>query len=159
MAKSTVKFDFTRLNKIIPNVRKEFNKPTSLFKIKAIILKQILTGVSPVRGKKFQKYSDSYKKAIKKGKYSKEGKKVSPRNLKLSGDMLKTLDVKATIKDIIIKFTHELAEVHNKLGTRYGKVRRRLLPTESGEKFNTKIDSVIKDQLEIAVKKTVAKLK
>lgn len=49
------------------------------------------SGVSPIAGKKFPGYKDSYKAAIKGNRYDGLGKYVTPVNLKLTGEFLKNL--------------------------------------------------------------------
>ena len=102
---------------LISKVKREFAKRAPK-RIKVAIQKDILRGVSPVAGKgKLPKYSKSYKEVIRgkaayrtingkvvritnkdavtklNSKFRAHGKRISPVNMKLSGKMLKKLDV------------------------------------------------------------------
>ena len=108
-----------------------------------IIKNNILKGVSPVDGKgDFPDYSESYKKQIKRS-LGAFGKKVKPVNLKLSGQMLSTFFVNVAIVankiSAEIGFTDELFEIHNNKGAGKSKVKRRMLPTGTNERFNNNI--------------------
>lgn len=199
---------------LIPKIRKEFSKlgPKNF---RVAIQKDILRGVSPVRGKRFAKYSDSYKEQIrgkagyftKNGKVirissdggisnkdftniagrnnkgakkqlnknrkankaliaklnahiTKYGKRVSPRNMKLSGDMLKKLKVFTSGQvfgryRLVVFWKHKLADIHNRKGAGRSKVIRRLLPTKSNEKFNTRLTNKLLSELKKATNKIV----
>ncbi|GAG01758.1 unnamed protein product, partial [marine sediment metagenome] len=115
--KVTVNLDLFK--KLIPDIKKDFKNNASR-PIGFAILKDILRGVSPVKGQKWRKYSESYKgqirgditfrkiggkivpfKRTKRGPKidtvpRKEGKKISPVNMKLTGAMLRSffIDVK-----------------------------------------------------------------
>lgn len=113
---------------------------------KAVVDDHILKGKSPVRGKgRFPKYSDSYKKQIRRNLKA-FGKKVRPVNLKLSGQMLSTFFVKVTGLKMNIGFTDELAEYHNTGNDKLP--RRAILPTKSNEVFNNNIRKSIRKFLE-----------
>jgi len=98
---------------------------------------------------------------------SQGSKSISPVNLKLSGKLHKSLTVAATSFPISgrpflilsIQFKHFLAYIHNNLGAGRKGVVRRMLPTESGEQFNTKITRLIKDILNASVSFVVKKNK
>ena len=114
-------------------------------KVKPVIKKEIQSriakGQSPVAGAKaYTKYSDGYKKAITKKLGPTFGKKIRPVNLKLSGRMLKSLSVRATIKGIVVYFTSGIHKYHNG----EGRVRRATLPLE-GEKFKRPIRKKMSD--------------
>jgi hypothetical protein len=74
-----------------------FNKKTSEKVGKTVIIEMknlIAKGISPIAApwpNKFEKYKPSYIDTIKKQKGEYRGKKVSPVNLKLTGDFLKSL--------------------------------------------------------------------
>lgn len=90
-------------------------------------------------------------------------KRVSPVNLRLSGGLHKSLTVEAKNGflrgfRLRVAFSSELANIHNKLGAGKSKVIRRLLPTESGEEFNLKINSFIFDEVQKAVDSVVKEL-
>lgn len=160
MAKITLTFNLKPVKNSVKDVKKIFAK-TAPPLVKDQILDDLSSGVSPVRGKRFEKYSKAYKDQIKKGRYSSDGKSVSPVNLKLSGDMIKTLFVKVKSGFLNKKLTMEvgfssfLAKVHNNLGASKKKVIRRIVP-KTGEKFNTKITNIIQKELKDAIS-TVAK--
>lgn len=102
------------------------------------ITKSIERGVSPVDKKgRFDKYSDTYLKQIKGKKIP--GKRQRPVNLKVTGDLLKSLKVKVTNKGLRISFDNKLADIHNRRGAGKSKTVRRMLPTEKGEQFNRSI--------------------
>jgi len=155
MAKVKVKLDdFKKIEKNIQkSLSKELSKTLPKVLEKAIVKDSILKGKSPVRGKRFVKYSDSYKDQIK--RYLKAfGKRVSPVNMKLSGQMLSTFTVKVLkTGKFIVEFKDKLADIHNSKGAGKSKVIRRLLPTNDGEKFNLKITAQINKALDKALRK------
>lgn len=90
-------------------------------------------------------------------------KKVSPVNLRLSGGLHKSFSVKTTggfLKAfrLVASFKSRLADIHNKRGAGKSKVKRRLLPTESGENFNRNISSFIFSELEDATNRVVKEI-
>ena len=80
-------------------------------------------------------------------------KKISPVNLRLSGELHRSLKAFTKRKALVIQFKHFLADIHNRLGAGKSKVVRRLLPTNKGEQFNRRINTVIFDELKKAVDK------
>ena len=179
----TVKLTKNNIPKnIFDQVRKEFTKDGKNARdIKKAILEDMSAGVSPVRGERWKKYSQSYKDVIRglatfrKGKDGKVrfsptrdqafmdlatiggGKSVSPVNLKLTGTLWKSLKISTTGRLIIVAFEDALAIIHNQLGAGKSKAIRRLLPTEPNEKFNENITQVVengvKNAVDIVVKK------
>lgn len=202
---------------MIAQVRKEFKKKSPKL-INVAIQKSVLRGVSPVKGKRFIKYSKSYLQQIRKklgffttksgkivavssdafsgltqkdvsaasgsrarskqligqlkGSRAKSkafvdklnsdlikfNKKVSPRNMKVSGDMLRALKTVAkggilSSFRLVITWTHFLADIHNSKGAGKSKVIRRLLPDKSGEKFNKRISDRLLSELKKAADK------
>ena len=108
--------------------------------LKTEIRGRIAKGQSPVEGiKTYQKYSPSYEKAIKRTLASRYGKKIRPINLSLSGRMLKSLAVRATIAGVVIYFTNPIHKYHNGKG----RVRRATLPLD-GERFKRPIKAKMK---------------
>lgn len=89
------------------------------------------------------------------------GKQLSPVNLKLSGQMLNSLKVRklgsgaSTRLEII--FEDEVATYHNKLGAGKSKTLRRLLPTETNERFNRRISRLTITLLTRSVSLTLKK--
>lgn len=168
-----VEKDLSNMKRLNTLVKRDYSRRL-LRPLKQAILKDILRGVSPVRGEgKFKKYSKSYKLSIRgkvqfftvnSGGTTKTiaikagrgetlptlphvlGKRLSPVNLKLSGEMLSSLKLRAlgsaTSRKIEIVFEDDVAVFHNKLGAGKAKVKRRLLPTESGERFNRRISKL-----------------
>ncbi len=133
------------LKMLASKIKRQFNRGVSR-ELPDLIREDILAGVSPVKGfGRFKKYSESYRDQINKGKFT--GKRKSPVNMKLTGEMLKSLIGRVSRGDVVIKFRNELADIHNRQGAGKPKVVRRLLPTNSGEEFNRKISQKIEDFL------------
>jgi len=136
------------LSKYLKNRVNDANKKTfkkwqtrAKKEIKVEMLEYISKGKSPVEGEgNYEKYSDSYKKQIRKSLSKKYGKKIRPVNLKLTGAMLKSLKSRATIKGISVWFSSKIAKYHN--GD--GRVRRALLPRDN-ERFNRPIRNKLAD--------------
>ena len=130
--------------------------------IKDEIIASIKRGVSPVNrgglnpkntgGKaRFQKYSSSYVKAMGSGKLKE--KKQSPRNLELTGKMLKSIKSKKFRNYLRVWFTDAKAKYHNNLGAGKSKVIRRMTPDPKiGEDFNAGIKRKIVNALAGAIK-------
>ena len=130
--------------------------------IKDEILASIRRGVSPVNkggsdpkntgGKaRFQKYSTSYVKAMGSGDLS--NKKQSPRNLELTGRMLKSIKSRKFKNYLRVWFTDAKAKYHNNLGAGKSKVIRRMTPNpKAGEEFNAGIRRKIVNALAGAIK-------
>lgn len=160
-----VKFskDLRRVHSLIPSIKKEYaSRAPSV--IKRAIRTDMSAGVSPVKGKRWQAYSDSYRKAIASGRFQ-SSKSVAPVNLRLTGDLRRSLFVRVksggffrTPLRLEIGFDDFKADIHNRLGASKRKVIRRMLPTKTGETFNRKITKVIFDKLKDSVKSVVQKL-
>lgn len=130
--------------------------------IKDEILASIRRGVSPVNkgginpnntgGKaRYQKYSSSYVKAMGSGELS--SKKQSPRNLELTGKMLKSIKSKRFTNYIRVWFADKKAKYHNNQGAGKSKVIRRMVPNPAkGEDFNAGIRRKIVNALTGAIK-------
>ncbi len=128
--------------KTVGNIKKSF--ALSLKRdIADIIAEEILSGKSPVKGKRFKKYSSEYAKV--KGR-------SRPVDMLDSGEMLDSLTVKQSSNgDVEIFFKDKKANFHNKgLGNL---PKRRLLPTGTNETFKTSILKKIVKLLDRAVKK------
>lgn len=135
----TTKIDFSDAKKDIANFKKK-GKSALKDVYKKEIVESIERGVSPVKGQgRFQQYSESYKDAISAGRYSRFAKRKRPVNLKLSGDLLKSIFVKVTNKGLLIGFDNKLADIHNNRGAGKSKAVRRMLPTKEGEEFSRSI--------------------
>jgi hypothetical protein len=133
MSSYTTKFD----SGFIGNIQKRF-----IDQAPAVLSKGILTsisrGESPVDSGEWKTpYSDSYLKAIDTNPiFRLLGKKKSPVNLKLTGQLLSSLKIRPNGNKLEVSFTDKLALYHNKELT--GRLRR-MLPTEDGEVFNKEI--------------------
>lgn len=141
------------LKMVLPTIKRTFNKGIKA-NLPDYIKDDIEAGVSPVRGARFQKYSQSYRDQID-SSLSGFGKKKSPVNMKLSGQMLSTLTGKIIKGDVKIRISDKLADIHNRIGAGKSRVVRRLLPTNNGEEFNRNISGKIEDLLIKIVNNTI----
>jgi hypothetical protein len=120
--------------------------------LKKKIPAQIKQGKSPVeRGGnqtggrlRFAPYSDSYKETIRRGRGAFRGKRIRPVNLKLSGQMLKTLAARKTKTGFTLFYTSPIAKYHNDKGAGRSRVIRKMLPGE-GQKFTKPIMTKLND--------------
>ena len=137
-------------------IKKDIEKATKLARerwakeaseeVKKEIIKSIEEGMSPVKGVgRYEPYSESYKEAINKGRYSAYNKKTNPVNLKLSGKLHKSIRTRITKTGFSIWFTDRKFTYHNDLGAGKSRVIRPILPTGAGERFRSKIEKVITD--------------
>jgi len=106
-----------------------------------------------VESKRLQGRSDVQKEAS-------PTKKISPVNLRLSGGLHKSLKVNTkggflTNFRLVVLFKNKLADIHNRLGAGKSKVKRRLLPTNKGEKFNRKITTTLFNEVKKSVDRVV----
>lgn len=168
--------NFKKLKRFLPKIKKQFNKKAPSILVESIKA-DLESGVSPVKGYgRFKPYSKSYKQQIDgkvrfftnsngkivalkaktrgRGRFrffdSKfTGKKKSPVNMKLSGDMIKSLKAKKGFLkgSIKVSISDKKADYHNRRGAGKSKVVRRLLPSNPGEKFNRRITLNIEDLL------------
>ena len=137
------------------DIREDFKK-----EIKDDFAKQLLDliskGVNPVKktGNKYQQYSDSYKEAIRAGRV--EGKSaVSPVTLKATGKLHNSIVIDTSGDNPRVTFTDEKAIYHNTEGAGKSKVKRRLLPDQSGEEFTLRLFQKIVQALQNAIKKNI----
>ena len=139
-------------NKAFAKAVKDFQKKGSVL-TKKLVLDSIESGMSPVKGKgEYGKYSDSYKKQIRGGKYP--GKKIRPINLKLTGDMLKSLKLKLRKTGFTLFFSDPKADYHNNIGAGKSRVIRRMLPKKgTGETLKRTITKPIRDLANRLLKK------
>ena len=155
-------------NGLISEVKKEFSKRGPI-KVKQAIVKDIIKGISPVQGGgKWRKYSLGYKKEIRKQKTRRmktasPKKQKTPVNLRLTGGLHRSLSSTAIggfLRNfkLRIQFKNALADIHNRRGAGKSKVIRRLLPTKSNEKFNRKINTVLKNELLKSVDKVARQI-
>ncbi len=81
------------------------------------------------------------------------GKTPSPVNLKVTGDLINSLKVKNRGDRVNIRFDNEKFVYHNNEGVGKAKVKRRMLPTESGERFNLTINTTLRESLTRLIQK------
>ena len=137
-------------------IQKEFSRRSCPTYKKAII-RSMKDGKSPVRRKRWVKYSQSYIRAILTNPLLKAlGKRIRPVNLKVSGELWRSLECNQKGNRVVIAFTDFLADIHNRQGASRKKVIRRMLPTNDGELFNLKISGAIQKLLTSIVKKHTA---
>ena len=140
-----VRINFSQSKRDLDKFVKEAKSQIQV-ELKKEIVKSIERGVSPVKGEgRFPEYSEVYKDQIKDGRYA--GKRTRPVNLRLTGDLLKSLIIKATNKGLSVIFDNKLADIHNRLGAGKSKAFRRMLPTEKGEEFSRSITMRMKEVL------------
>jgi len=127
------------------------------------VLEHISSGISPVKGEgRFKKYSTSYKKAIKAGRYASFDKKLRPVNLKLSGKLLKSLKLTVFKKVFRLAFTattksgDNLANIHSIKGAGKAKAIRKMLP-QDGEEFSETINRKNVKILKLIIRKFLRK--
>ena len=133
--KAKTKFNFRKLKKLVDQSRDDLGEVL----IKSIT-REIEGGRSPVAKKgRFQRYSESYREQIRKGALADRRKRRSPVNLKVTGELLKSIFWKQSRKGIRVGFDNPLADIHNRLGASKKKVIRRMLPTNKGETFSKSI--------------------
>ena len=153
---------FKTLKKFVPNVKKEFTEDVAV-KLKKEIIGQMEKGKSPVRGKRWKKYAESYIKHITRY-LSAFGKRTKPVNLKVSGQLHESLEADPDIKrgSVTFEFTDPVAVYHDRQGVRrktggtLGKVKRRMLPRRR-EKFNLYLTKVINEILKKASRRSSRK--
>lgn len=122
-------------------VKKNFSKALKQ-DMADIIVEKILSGQSPVKNKRFPKYSPGYAK--KKGR-------DAPVDLLVTGRMLESIRVKQNkVGSVLIFFKSKLAIVHDKTARK----KRRLLP-RGGETFSPDITKKLINILKKAVRKTL----
>lgn len=150
-----VKSNLKSFKKITERVKFNFRKEISTGQIGYELLRTIQDtirkGISPVDGEgRFQRYSDSYRTAIKKG-YLGSNKRPSPVSMFLTGEMLGTLRYVQKASRLFLQFDDKKAFWHHEGKGRLPK--RRLLPTVSGSDFNKRITQIIIKALKSAVRK------
>ena len=142
-------------------IKKSFNKILKLSRKELppvlkeeIIDNHILKGKSPVDGEgRFDKYSPSYTRQIRKKKFKKYKKRTRPINLKLSGDLIESFYIKPNWQNKFrIGFTDPKAVYHDKDGAGKGKKIRRMLPRD-GEQFTSRIRRKVKNVFKNIIKR------
>lgn len=119
-----------------------------------------------IKGKGSRKRKQAFKEKIEdlNEVFTKFKKRVTPVSLTLSGKMIRSLIVRPSLAltnkfKMLISFTDDTAEFHNSKGAGKSGVLRRLLPTNAGEKFNTKIESTMRNLLNKSVSNIVKRFK
>lgn len=112
------------------------------------IIATILSGRSPVRGKRWRDYSEKYADRFKQGSRR-------PVNMLRTGKMLDSLEVKQVRgrPGLLIRFNSPIAIFHDREGAGKSKVIRRLLP-RSRERFKDNIQVLIDRLLRSVVRKS-----
>lgn len=153
-----VKTNFSDIRALLPKLKKAVQTVSRETLQKAIIDKSILLGISPVEGEgKFEVYSPSYKQAIRDGRYKEFTKSISPVNLKLSGELLRSFFVEPTGNGLKVGFRNELAEIHTVRGAGPSKTIRKMLPVGKDEKFKRSIQKEIVDLVQRAIDRILGK--
>jgi hypothetical protein len=148
-----IKVDTSELKAKYDKFKKEALKDIKQ-NIGGYITDNIAAGLSPVEGfKEFKAYSKPYTKAILKTRGFGLLKNTSPVNLTLTGKLIKSLKVVLGTDRVNIRFDNEKFVYHNNDGAGKSKVKRRMLPTEQGEKFNKQITISIKESLSRLIQK------
>lgn len=149
-----VKTNLKSVLKVTEDVKKKFKENLISGSIGYELIRTIQDlvrkGISPVDGRgRFQRYSQSYRDAIKKKWVNK--KKVSPVDLFLTGEMLGSLELKSKQNSVSLVFNDKKARYHQD-GTDKMPMRR-LLPEKKGELFTKRITQLIIKALKASLKR------
>lgn len=136
------------------NIVKKLNSTDSQNKVGDLVVdemkKSLGAGIPPIRGsRRFDVYSESYSKQIKRGHPENPSKKIRPVNLFLSGKMLSFLKHRINGGKLEIGIinadqeTQKIAIAHQ-TGTK-NMPKRRFIPSRKGEKLTVTIDRAIKN--------------
>ncbi len=138
------------LKTLLPRIERNFSRKVQREMGDAIVA-EILAGKSPVRGKKFAPYSKPYAKR-KRGSSS----ATRPVDMLDTGKMLESITIKRLKKGrISIFFDSVIAVYHDILGAGKSKVKRRLLPSQKGDQWNTKLTRLLNKLIEGSVRREV----
>ena len=136
-------------------------------------IKRLNKGPGASKKKKKKKSKTTRVKRVSSSKKASGAKKVKPKkkknyiipksptkvNLKLTGDLHKSLFVKAqNDSSILVGFNNELADIHNRLGAGKSKVIRPILPTQQGQIFKRDLRNLAVKKLREITRKVVEKL-
>jgi len=132
------------------DIQSEFSKKENRDGLKTLLQETIYSGISPVAGKRFKNYSNSYSEL--------KGKK-NPVDMTVTGDMLDSLTVESRNdgRTLFIYFKSEIAKYHDKMGAGKKKIIRRLLPSQGKERFRSDIVKILKDFVQKAIDKATKK--
>lgn len=149
-----VKTNLKSVLKVTEDVKNRFNEEITSgsigYELIRTIQDLIRKGISPVEGKgRFQRYSQSYRTAIKKGYVKKRG--VSPVDLFVTGEMLGSLKAINQGKKVILKFDDKKARYHQDGTDKMPE--RRVLPEKAGEKFTKRVTQLILKALKNAARR------
>ena len=143
------------IQKLMNNIRNNKNSP-AFKKIKsawynankrsvpAKMVSLMRKGTSPVAGHEFASYSDSYINAIEKGRYSQYSKAKTPVNLKLSGDLHKSIVAEENESGFSVFTENPIAEYHQD-GTDNMSARK-IFP-EEGDSFHSSVSDLLDKSL------------
>lgn len=135
------------LKTLLPDIRAAFVNDKVKKAIREEVIDTINSGISPVNGNKFERYSEKYAKA--------KGVSRNKVDMLVTGRMLRSLQIRKTKSSFFLYFTSKIAGYHNTGGENLPE--RRLLPTKNGERFADKIQKLILRVAELAVKGSVNK--
>ena len=149
-----IKTDLKKMKNYTSEVRQNFKNELTYgsigYELVRTVQDVIRKGISPVDGEgRFEKYSQSYRDAIKKKQYG--NKKVSPVNMSLTGEMMGSLRVIEYKNGALIEFTDKKAGYHQN-GEGNLPVRK-LLPVKKRDTFNKRITDLLVKALKAALKK------
>jgi hypothetical protein len=162
VAKTRVKVNKAQIEKFLKGTGAKLRKAIAANASKKIpkILKReiinehILKGKSPVAGiKRYVRYSESYRRQINSSSLLRGlGKKPTPVNLKVSGVLLESFNVKSTSKGLTVGFSDKVAAFHQ-LG-RGNNPQRQMLPGP-GQTFKRQILRSVNEGLIKIIKKAI----
>lgn len=147
-----IKSDLKATTELVKNVKTKWRREISTGSIGYELIRTIQDlvrkGISPVdKYGRFQKYSDSYRKAIKNRWIKKQ--RVSPVNLYLTGEMMGSLEAVESGEKLFLRFNDKKARYHQD-GT--SKMPQRKLFPEQGEVFTKRITQLILKALKKSVR-------
>ena len=141
--------------KIVSNVFANNNKN----RVRNNVVRLMEKGISPVKGKEWDDYSDSYNTKIDRDPSLKAlGKKKKPVNLKVTGELHDSIDAENVKGKLVIETTDKLAIIHDSEGAGKKKVIRRIVP-RGNEQWHDSILRPLKKDLKTLVKKILTSLK
>lgn len=149
-----VKADLKAVLKVTEDVKKRFRNEVTAgaigYELVRTIQDLVRKGISPVEGQgRFQRYSQSYRDAIKAG-YVKGKRSVSPVNLTKTGEMLGSVESVEKGGKVFVRINDKKARYHQD-GTDKMPMRR-ILPENSGETFTKRITQLILKALKKSIK-------
>lgn len=121
--------------------------------IKKRITNTMRKGSSPVKGVKWDKYSDGYVDRMRKKGYNKTNKV----DLYLEGDLHKSIDTLQSGNGFALFFTDDKFDWHDNKGAGRGKVIRQIIPKDD-QRWIDSIEDLAEKTLLNAIKKVFKKL-